>query len=227
MEAAPLMESRDLRRDFPAGEGTLRVLRGVTLRVERGSFTAVMGASGAGKSTLLYILGLLLRPSGGTLLFDGHSLAGWSDRRLSDLRGRRIGIVFQDYNLIPGLTLEENVESGLAYTGLPRSGWPRRVRRAVGEVGLEGRERSFPAQLSGGEAQRAAVARVMVKEPDLVLADEPTGSLDGEAEGRVLDLLRRLAESNRAVLLVTHDERVAARADRLWRLEEGRLRVED
>jgi ABC-type lipoprotein export system ATPase subunit len=181
-----------------------------------------VGPSGSGKSTLLHLIGGLDRPDGGSIELAGRRLEAESERGLTELRRRHVGFVFQFFHLIPELTGEENV---LLPTRLSRNGGsaPARARRLIAELGLDDAARRRPAQLSGGEQQRLSIARALVNDPELVLADEPTGNLDQESGHQVLSLLRALASGTRAVVLVTHDAEAAALADRVLRLEAGRL----
>ncbi len=203
-------------------DGRIRALRGLSIEIEAGEFAAIMGPSGCGKSTLLHILGGLDRPDEGRLLLGGRELA---DRELAAYRSGRVGFIFQLHNLIPVLNALENVQVPMLGVGGP----PREERRSRAEglleaVGLSARLRARPPELSGGERQRVAVARALANDPDLVLADEPTGSLDQESGARILDLLGRLQrELGTTLVLVTHDERVAARAGRVLRMLDGRI----
>jgi putative ABC transport system ATP-binding protein len=198
-------------------------LDGVDLRIGRGEFTAIMGPSGSGKSTLLGILGCLDLPSSGEYRLEGLPVASLDDVSLSRLRNRRIGFVFQSFHLLPRLSVEDNVATPLAYGGVPEAEWRPRARRCLERVGISHRAEHLPAELSGGEAQRAAVARALVMEPSVLLADEPTGNLDSETGDEVADLLADLNAEGRTVVLVTHDERMARRARRLVRLRDGRV----
>ena len=211
---------------FAQPDGTqLDVLSGADLSVPPGEVVAVLGRSGSGKSTLLNILGLLTDLSGGSLLLDGRSSGSMTEAERSRLRGERFGFVFQDYLLMERRTALENVAEPLLHA--PRSEYQRRrtlSREMLARVGLADRVRSYPAQLSGGQQQRVAVARALVRRPTVVLADEPTGSLDPETGAQVLDLLLELVTQDEcSLVLATHDERLAAVADRRLRIEEGTL----
>lgn len=202
-------------------DGRILALDGMDLEVEQGEFVAIVGPSGCGKSTLLHLIAALDPPDAGTIHVGHHDLASHSD--LSHYRARHVGMVFQLHNLLPTLTASENVQ--IPMFELPLSGRERRLRatKLLEAVGLEGRERNRPPQLSGGERQRVALARALANDPPILLADEPTGSLDSEAGRLVLDLIERLrAESGLTVVLVTHDADVAARADRVVRMLDGR-----
>ena len=196
-------------------------LREVTLRVDDGDSVAVTGPSGSGKSTLLSILGCLDRPTEGDYRLDGMPVASLDDVELSRVRNRSIGFVFQSFHLIPQLTVVENVETPLLYAGIPAAEWRPRARRGLERVGLAHRESHRPSELSGGEAQRAAIARALVLEPRLVLADEPTGNLDTRTGDDIAALLFELNREGRTLVLVTHNDALAARAARQVRLRDG------
>jgi ABC-type lipoprotein export system ATPase subunit len=208
---------------YPRGETAVRALEGVTLSVATGELLAVMGASGSGKSTLLAILGCLDRPTSGDYHLDGQHVAGLTDAALSRLRNRTIGFVFQSFHLIPELTVLENVETPLLYGDVPPAEWRERSRRGLERVGLPHRADHRPSELSGGEAQRVAIARALVTEPRLLLADEPTGNLDSGTGEEIADLITGLTDEGRTVILVTHNDALAARARRVVRLKDGRV----
>ena len=211
--------ARDVRKTFE--EGRIVALRGMTLEVEPGEFVALVGPSGCGKSTLLHLIAALDQPDAGTIDVAGHDLG--SGKALTHYRARHVGMVFQLHNLLPSLTASENVQLPMFELALGRRLRRRRAEHLLRLVGLEGRERNRPPQLSGGERQRVALARALANEPTVLLADEPTGSLDSEAGAHVLDLIERLRrERELTVVLVTHDAAVAARADRIVRMLDGR-----
>jgi ABC-type lipoprotein export system ATPase subunit len=217
-----VVSARGLVRTFGEGRSARRVLDGADLDVEPGEVVAVLGRSGSGKSTLLHLLGGLDRPEAGSVEIAGERLDGAGERRLSALRRRHVGFVFQFFHLLPELSGEANVLLAARVRGADR-GAERRGRELVDRLGLRHVADSFPHQLSGGEQQRFAIARALVNDPSLVLADEPTGNLDVEAGASVLELLRELATGPRAVVLVTHEAAAAAIADRVLRLADGRL----
>jgi len=222
---APLLEVRGLRRRYPSGDvGWLDVLLGVDLTLARGEVVAVVGASGSGKSTLLHLLGALDRPTAGEIRLDGAAYGALSDGELAALRNRRLGFVFQFHHLLREFSALENVMMPLRIAGRSAARARSRAEELLAAVGLAGRMTHRPAALSGGEQQRCAVARALVHDPALVLADEPTGNLD-HANGVLLaDLLFRLArELETAVMIVTHNRQLAHRADRVLLLDEGRL----
>jgi len=221
----PLLQARGIRKVFLSGDGQpLEVLRGVELEVRRGEVVAVVGASGAGKSTLLHLLGALDRPSGGDIWLEGSRYADLDPRGLAELRNRRVGFVFQFHHLLREFSALENVMMPLLIAGVTDARARSRAEELLALVGLAGRMTHRPAQLSGGEQQRCAVARALVHDPRLVLADEPSGNLDHTNSERLHDLFFRLArEYETAVVMVTHNRQLAGRADRILWLEDGRL----
>jgi len=223
--APPLLELRAVAKTYARGGASVAALREVDLRVDHGEWVAVTGPSGSGKSTLLSILGLLDRPTAGEYRLHGENAAALDDRTASRLRNRSVGFVFQSFHLIPELTVLENVETPLLYGGAPEREWSERARLCLERVGLGHRADHRPAELSGGEAQRAAVARALVCEPALLLADEPTGNLDQDAAAQVLGLLKeQVKKGGGAGILVTHSARAAAAADRVLTLTVEGLR---
>jgi putative ABC transport system ATP-binding protein len=224
MDTSVTVAVRSLTKIFGAGEAQVEALRGIDLDVARGEFVAVMGPSGSGKSTLLHLIGGLDAPTAGTVRLGGDDLGTLDDDRLTLLRRRRIGFIFQAFNLIDVLTAEENVALPLAIDGVAEAVASRRALAALDLVDLAHRRGHVPGRLSGGEQQRLAIARALVTEPLLLLADEPTGNLDSASSDQVMTLLRNLVDQRRqTILMVTHDARQAARADRLVRLRDGRV----
>ena len=219
-----VVTARGLVRTFGEGRSARRVLDGADLEVEAGEIVAILGRSGSGKSTLLHLLGGLDRPEAGTVEVGGEPVTGASERRLSALRRRHVGFVFQFFHLLPELSGEANVLLAARVRGAEPAALER-GRALVDRLGLRAVAESLPHQLSGGEQQRFAIARALVNDPSLLLADEPTGNLDLEAGAGVLGLLRELAAERRGVVLVTHEASAAAIADRVLRLEHGRLVV--
>jgi ABC-type lipoprotein export system ATPase subunit len=213
-----IVELANVTKVYP---GEVAALRGVDLTIHRGEMTAIVGPSGSGKSTLLHLIGTLDRPSSGTVEIAGYDVAALSDRELSALRARHLGFVFQSFHLAVGVSALDNVADGLLYGGMPLRQRRERARAALDRVGLGHRVEHRPNQLSGGEQQRVAMARAVVGEPDLLLADEPTGNLDSTAGGSVLDVIRTLHESGTTIVVITHDMEVAQWARRRVRVRDG------
>jgi putative ABC transport system ATP-binding protein len=221
----PVVAVRDLRKVYPLDGGEdVVALRGVDLTIEHGEFVAVMGPSGSGKSTFMHIVGLLDRPTSGTYSFTGRELTSLDADALADLRSRALGFVFQAYNLLPRTTAIENVELPMIYAGVPAAERKRAAMEALDAVGLAKFAQHQPNQLSGGQQQRVAIARSIVNNPQLILADEPTGALDTASSEDVMKLFQRLnAERGMTVMLVTHEPDVAAHARRLVSFRDGRI----
>ena len=222
-ERPPVIELSAVGKTFRSGEVTLQVLRSIDLVVDHGEFVSIMGPSGSGKTTLLGILGCLDRPTSGSYRLDGQEMATLSETRRARVRGRRIGFVFQAYNLLPRATAFRNVELPLVYAGVPRADRAERAQRALAEVGLADRASHVPAKLSGGEQQRVAIARALVVEPSVVLLDEPTGNLDSRSADDVLELLERVNRRGATIVMVTHSGDVARRASRVVRIADGSI----
>ncbi len=222
----PVIRVEGVSKTYRLGQIEVHALRDVSLVIQRGDFVAIMGSSGSGKSTLMNILGCLDIPTRGRYRMDGVDVAALDEDDLSDLRNRKLGFVFQSFNLVARTSALANVELPLAYAGLPRAERRRRAAAALAAVGMANRVEHLPSELSGGQQQRVAVARAIVTNPALVLADEPTGNLDTHSTGEVLDIFTRLNDEGRTVVLITHEPEVAAQARRVIRLSDGMI-VED
>lgn len=216
-----MIELRDVEKIYNMGQITVEALRGVTLSIERGEFVAIMGPSGSGKSTMMNIIGCLDRSTTGTYHLDGIEVAQLSDNQLANLRNKKIGFVFQQYHLLPRNNLLQNVELPLIYAGVGFKERRRRAKEVLKMVGLENRMYHRPNEISGGEKQRAAIARALVNRPSLLLADEPTGNLDSKTGAMIMDLLVQLHQMGNTIVLVTHDPEVAEYAERVIHLRDG------
>jgi putative ABC transport system ATP-binding protein len=219
---APIILLEAIHKIYALGEeAQVHALRGVDLAIHSGAYLAIMGPSGSGKSTMLNLLGCLDRPTAGRYLLGGEDVSAMPDDALSEARGRRIGFIFQSYNLIPQLTVMENIQVPLLYQGRDLRAYDDRCRELAGLVGLGDRLHHRPNQLSGGQQQRVAVARSLVNDPLMILADEPTGNLDSKTGAEVLELIDHLNHEGKTIVLVTHDDRVASRSHRVIHMKDG------
>jgi ABC-type lipoprotein export system ATPase subunit len=223
----PMLSARAVTKSYVMGKRSLEVLCGVNLDVARGEFLALRGASGAGKSTLLHLIGGLDSPNSGDIYFDGQNLAAFSERKLTEFRNRRVGFVFQAYYLLPELDALENVCLPARMARVPAAQAAARGRELLSLAGLKDRMEHKPYELSGGEQQRVAIARALINEPELLLADEPTGNLDSHTGGEIIGLLKNLrAEKQTTLVIATHDANVAAHAERVVELADGQINTD-
>jgi len=219
-----MIKLQGITRTYQMGKTEVHALRGVDLEIDEGECVSIMGPSGSGKSTLMHILGALDRPSDGVVSFDGRSIADESSEGLADIRGKKIGFVFQTFSLMPTLTASGNVELAMLFQRVPRSKRNERAASLLELVGLEDRVKHLPAELSGGQQQRVAIARALANEPQVLLADEPTGNLDSKSGQQIMQFLQSLSqERGMTVILVTHDPRIADYADRKIHILDGQI----
>ena len=218
-----LIEFQNVCKYYEMGDTTVVAADHISFQIQRGEFVAIVGSSGSGKSTCMNIIGCLDVPSEGTYLLDGRDVGGMNKNELAEIRNELLGFIFQQYNLLPKLNLLENVEVPLMYAGISRSERRERAEAALGMVGLEEKLKHKPSQLSGGQQQRVSIARALAGEPAVILADEPTGALDSRTGREVLSLLQQLHAAGNTVVLITHDNTIAVQAQRIIRLEDGRV----
>lgn len=218
-----LIRLKDIFKSYSLGKTVVRALNGISLEISRGEYVALMGPSGSGKSTLMHILGCLDTPDAGSYFFDGTDTARFNDRELARLRNRAFGFVFQSFNLLPRLSALANVELPMLYAGVGRRARINRATELLELVGLGDRLRHKPNELSGGEMQRVAIARALANEPEVILADEPTGNLDSRTGAEIMRLFDRLAEEGKTVVIVTHDPGIAEHCRRIVRLRDGEI----
>lgn len=218
-----LLELRDITKVYQLGGEEIRALDGVSLDIDEGEFISIIGPSGSGKSTLMHILGCLDTPSGGTIRLDGVEIQGASARELAQIRNRKIGFVFQFFNLLPKLNVLQNVELPMIYAGHTSRERHERAMNALRTVQLDNRSRHRPSQLSGGQQQRVAIARALVNDPRLIFADEPTGNLDSHTGEMILETFRQLHREGRTIIIVTHDPEIAALTPRRIEIRDGRI----
>lgn len=219
----PILQAESIRHVYGNGPTSFEALRGVSVEINRGELVLLLGPSGSGKTTLLQVLGGLLRPTEGTLRLEGQSLAGLDLESLARIRLSHFGFVFQAYNLFPTLSAAENVEVALDLVGIRGAVARKRSRELLAQVGLADKTESHPAKMSGGQKQRVAIARALAADPAVILADEPTAALDSHSGANVVALLRGLADAGRAVVIVTHDNRILHAGDRIIEMEDGRI----
>ena len=218
-----LIELRDVYKIYQMGDEAVHALDGISLTVDPGEFVAIVGSSGSGKSTAMNIIGCLDVPTSGTYYLRGRDVSAMNDDQQAEIRNKMLGFIFQQYNLIPKLTVQENVELPLLYAGVGAQERRSRATEALERVGLAEKHRNLPSQLSGGQQQRVSIARALAGHPSLILADEPTGALDSRTGREVLGFLQKLNREGDTVVLITHDNSIAVRANRIVRLQDGRI----
>ena len=218
-----LIELKDVYKIYPMGDETVHALDGVSLSIDQGEFVAIVGSSGSGKSTAMNIIGCLDVPTSGSYHLGGVDVSTMDDDQQAEIRNKMLGFIFQQYNLIPKLSVLENVELPLLYAGVPAEERRNRAIHSLERVGLADKRKNLPSQLSGGQQQRVSIARALAGSPSVILADEPTGALDSRTGREVLGFLKKLNREGDTVVLITHDNSIAVRADRIIRLQDGRI----
>ncbi len=218
-----LIEFRDIYKIYEMGDSEVRAIDGVSMSVQKGEFVAIVGQSGSGKSTCMNIIGCLDVPTSGQYLLDGIDVSTMTDDELAEIRNKKLGFIFQQYNLIPKLTVRQNVELPLLYAGLSEKEQTARAMEALERVGLCDKANNMPSQLSGGQQQRVSIARALAGTPSIILADEPTGALDSKTGKEVLDFLKKLHREGNTIVLITHDNTIAAQAERVVKIHDGKV----
>lgn len=218
-----LIEVKNLSKTYYGDGVETRAVKEVSFNIEKGEYISIMGPSGSGKSTLLHMIGLLDKPTEGEYIFAGQNTADFDDDKLAVLRNQKMGFIFQDFNLLPRTSVYDNVKLPLVYSQIDEDKWHEIAERAVEAVGLTHRIKNHPSQLSGGEKQRVAIARVLVNNPEVIFADEPTGNLDSKTEQEIMDILTNLNDKGHTVVLITHEKGVANYTDRLIYMRDGRI----
>ncbi len=220
---APLIEFQDIYKIYEMGDSEVRAIDGISMKVEKGEFLAIVGQSGSGKSTCMNVIGCLDVPTSGKYLLDGIDVSTMTDDELAEIRNKKLGFIFQQYNLIPKLNVRQNVELPLLYAGLSEKEQEERAMIALERVGLCDKAKNMPSQLSGGQQQRVSIARALAGDPSIILADEPTGALDSRTGKEVLDFLKKLHKEGNTIVLITHDNTIAAQAERVIRIQDGKI----
>ena len=220
---APLIEFQDIYKIYEMGDSEVRAIDGISMKVEKGEFLAIVGQSGSGKSTCMNIIGCLDVPTSGRYFLDGTDVSSMTDDELAEIRNKKLGFIFQQYNLIPKLTVRQNVELPLLYAGLSEKEQAERAMLALERVGLCDKAKNMPSQLSGGQQQRVSIARALAGDPSIILADEPTGALDSRTGKEVLDFLKKLHREGNTIILITHDNTIAAQAERVVKIHDGKV----
>jgi len=219
----PLIEIHNLEKTYIDGETETHALSGVSFNIKEGEFVAIMGPSGSGKSTLLHILGFLDKQSGGNYFFDGQSIDDYGEEKLANVRNKKMGFIFQSFNLLPRTTVLNNVKLPLLYSGIKENLWQAMAEKAIEQVGLTHRLNYETSQLSGGERQREAIARALINNPQVIFADEPTGNLDSKSGGAVMEIIEALNDNGHTIILITHETYTAEYAERIITLKDGLL----
>ncbi len=220
---SPLIELKDVYKIYPMGDTEVRAIDGISLTVKKGEFLAIVGQSGSGKSTCMNIIGCLDVPTSGQYFLDGKDVSHMNDNELAEIRNKKLGFIFQQYNLIPKLTVQQNVELPLLYAGLSEKEQSVRALASLDRVGLLEKAKNYPGQLSGGQQQRVSIARALAGNPSIILADEPTGALDSKTGKEVLQFLKKLHQEGNTIVLITHDNSIAAQAERVIRVHDGKV----
>jgi putative ABC transport system ATP-binding protein len=218
-----LIEIKNLNKTFKMGEEKIKAIDNVNFKIEKGEFVAIVGPSGSGKSTLMNILGLLDVADTGEYILDGENVERLSDNKLAEIRNKKIGFIFQHFNLLPKMNAAENVQVTLMYQGMDTKESKDLSYKLLERVGLKGREKHLPSQLSGGQQQRVAIARALVNNPEIILADEPTGALDSKTSTEIMEMLKLLNENGQTIILITHDINVAKKAKKIVKIADGKL----
>lgn len=220
---AALIEFRDVYKIYKMGDNEVRAIDGISMTIQKGEFVAIVGQSGSGKSTCMNIIGCLDVPTSGKYFLDGTDVSTMTDDEQAEIRNKMLGFIFQQYNLIPKLTVRQNVELPLLYGGLSEKEQTERAYLALDRVGLKDKAKNMPSQLSGGQQQRVSIARALAGEPSVILADEPTGALDSRTGKEVLDFLKKLHKEGNTIVLITHDNTIAAQAERVIKIQDGKI----
>lgn len=219
----PLIEFKDIYKIYQMGDSEVRAIDGINMSVQKGEFLAIVGPSGSGKSTCMNIIGCLDVPTSGHYFLDGKDVSSMNDNELAEIRNKKLGFIFQQYNLIPKLNVLQNVELPLLYAGLNEKEQKRRALTSLERVGLADKAKNLPSQLSGGQQQRVSIARALAGDPSIILADEPTGALDSKTGKEVLEFLKKLHSEGNTIVLITHDNSIAAQAKRVVRVADGKI----
>lgn len=219
----PIIHLENITKTYGSGETAYQALKGITLEIQKGDFIAIMGPSGSGKSTLMNIIGALDMPTTGKYLLNGTEIHKYSEDELAEIRNKEIGFVFQSFNLLPKVTAIKNIERPMMYANTDSSGREARARKSLVSMGLGNKANNLPAKMSGGQAQRVAIARALVMQPSVILADEPTGSLDSKTGSEIMEIFTRLNEDGHTIVLITHEDNIAQFAKRIIRLHDGTI----